>query len=474
MCFSEQISKMRKQNHLTQEELANKLGITFQAVSKWENGLSYPDITLLPTLADIFGCSIDALFEHPVKQPVLDVSPEVAALTLTPELPGIPVPQSDLLGVHVDSLPWEDDGVLHMAVFMGHQYIGRKLDADENALAKQYTFVYEGEAPVSIACDLNLSCGNVDGEVSVGGNLQCTTVNGAVSVGGNLECEQIDCAECEISVGGNLTCHGGIEGAVHAGGNITAETIEGTAAAGGNLHVNVLNGIANGAKVQTGMPMGGFESLGQNISHAVNSAISRVCNTGALEQMGENISRAVDQAVHGAYGSADTEHADLEQKIRELEQKARAFEQQARVWEAEARKWEAMAGHYDGDMQMSKKARFSCDSYIGNLSFAEKGRIEADTIQSQTVRMADNAVIEVDQLQSETVSLGEHSAISVDSIHGTVSITSGKIEADHIESLAIANGEIHADCVQTVIVSGGHVTVYAEDMPRFEYRNDGA
>lgn len=58
------IQKYRKQQDLTQEEMAAKLGVTFQAVSKWENAKSAPDITLLPDIADLFDCSIDALFSR--------------------------------------------------------------------------------------------------------------------------------------------------------------------------------------------------------------------------------------------------------------------------------------------------------------------------------------------------------------------------------------------------------------------------
>lgn len=58
------IQKYRKKQGLTQEELAEKLGVTFQAVSKWENAKSAPDITLLPDIADLFECSIDGLFSR--------------------------------------------------------------------------------------------------------------------------------------------------------------------------------------------------------------------------------------------------------------------------------------------------------------------------------------------------------------------------------------------------------------------------
>ena len=55
------ISAQRKKHGLTQEQLADKLSVTAQAVSKWENNQSCPDIATLPKLAEIFGCSTDAL-----------------------------------------------------------------------------------------------------------------------------------------------------------------------------------------------------------------------------------------------------------------------------------------------------------------------------------------------------------------------------------------------------------------------------
>ena len=52
----------RKNLGWTQEMLAEKLEITFQAVSKWENGISSPDISMLPILSQLFGISMDELF----------------------------------------------------------------------------------------------------------------------------------------------------------------------------------------------------------------------------------------------------------------------------------------------------------------------------------------------------------------------------------------------------------------------------
>lgn len=55
------IATLRKQKDITQEEMANAIGISAQAISKWERGKNYPDIELLPIIADFFSTTIDNL-----------------------------------------------------------------------------------------------------------------------------------------------------------------------------------------------------------------------------------------------------------------------------------------------------------------------------------------------------------------------------------------------------------------------------
>ena len=96
------IAYYRKLNAMTQEELSQKLNVSAQAVSKWEQQLSSPDITLLPFIADIFQISIDELFgKAPNTEPVFDL---------------------------VENVPWDDDKKIRFAV-----YHGKKLMHQTNA-----------------------------------------------------------------------------------------------------------------------------------------------------------------------------------------------------------------------------------------------------------------------------------------------------------------------------------------------------
>ena len=59
--IGENIKKHRRNTNLTQEQLAEKLGVSFQSISRWENGTTYPDMELLPSIAKFFDISVDRL-----------------------------------------------------------------------------------------------------------------------------------------------------------------------------------------------------------------------------------------------------------------------------------------------------------------------------------------------------------------------------------------------------------------------------
>ena len=68
MNIGNKIRELRKQRGITQEQLAESIGISFQAVSKWENNIALPDIALVPVLASYFGVSMDELFDFNLKE----------------------------------------------------------------------------------------------------------------------------------------------------------------------------------------------------------------------------------------------------------------------------------------------------------------------------------------------------------------------------------------------------------------------
>ncbi len=61
--FGSMIQEMRKEAGMTQAELAERMGVTDKAVSKWERDISFPDINTIPKLAEIFNVSVDELMQ---------------------------------------------------------------------------------------------------------------------------------------------------------------------------------------------------------------------------------------------------------------------------------------------------------------------------------------------------------------------------------------------------------------------------
>lgn len=84
------IAELRKQHGMTQLELAEKMGVTDKAVSKWERDLSYPDINSLPNLAEILGVSVEALMQikkeaaAPVSKvaEIMEIAPKAVAMAM--------------------------------------------------------------------------------------------------------------------------------------------------------------------------------------------------------------------------------------------------------------------------------------------------------------------------------------------------------------------------------------------------------
>ena len=75
MTIGKRIALLRKEKGLTQEELASHMGVSPQAVSKWENDQTCPDISALPKLSRLLGVSVDELLEGREELPAVRVLP---------------------------------------------------------------------------------------------------------------------------------------------------------------------------------------------------------------------------------------------------------------------------------------------------------------------------------------------------------------------------------------------------------------
>ena len=199
MNFAEIIVNRRKALGLTQEGLAQKLGVTNQAVSKWESGQSCPDLALLPRIADLFGITIDELFGR---------EPKAVSFPAQPPF------------------PWPDDGVLRVLLYAGHTRVYGPVEG-----ADEIHFCYEGPA-LNIESAVSVYCDDVMGNVTAGGSVNCDDVYGSVSAQGSVNCDDV---KGDIRAGGNVTCDCA-EGDIHAGGNVTAEEVSGDIRAGGSVY----------------------------------------------------------------------------------------------------------------------------------------------------------------------------------------------------------------------------------------------
>ena len=169
------IRTFRLKNELTQEQLAEKLGVTFQAVSKWETNANTPDIALLPELAKALGVMIDDLFSD----------------------------GNTILPVFSEQI--QDDDVIRIVQMKGHRILNVspmsrdnppiQIQFPQNCNEKTHYFKVEVYGHI-------LSDGSINGDVTCHGSIECPVINAAGSVlsEGNIRAHEIHAA-------GNVICN---------------------------------------------------------------------------------------------------------------------------------------------------------------------------------------------------------------------------------------------------------------------------
>ncbi len=190
MSLGNKIAQLRKNQNITQDALAQRLGVTNQAVSKWESDQCCPDVTLLPKIADIFGVSLDELFGRTA--------------------PAAPA-----------ELPWPNDDTLRVVVYVGHRLVGASLP--DSGLEIRY------EGPVlNVDSCISISCGDVAGNVSAKADVSCGNVLGHVNAGSDVHCGDV---AGNVAAGCDAAC-GDVDGSVFAGCDVECGNVGGNVEAG--------------------------------------------------------------------------------------------------------------------------------------------------------------------------------------------------------------------------------------------------
>ncbi len=250
------IAALRRAAGLTQEQLAEQLGVTFQAVSKWENDLSCPDVLLLPRLAEIFGITLDALFGIEREAPCAtegertqQTDGPARAEPMAEEQTAFT--ENDLVRpdgpVRVQAaLPWQDDENLYAVVYQGHSLLRAQQVLRHAEKLQCLRLVMAGDVGnVQGYFDVEIH-GSVDGDVAAGQNITCESVCGNVTAGAALHCGDID---GDVRVGGDMTA-GAVCGDIEAGADVTCTEVDGDIDAAGSVTcMNVTGDVDAGNSV---------------------------------------------------------------------------------------------------------------------------------------------------------------------------------------------------------------------------------
>ena len=222
------ISARRKDKGLTQEALANILGVSNQAVSKWESDACCPDIALLPQLVDALEMTLDELFGRESKE----TSTEKADA------------DGQVLPIAAE-LPWEDDDSIHAVLFQGHRLLQPKQGSlfrhdKYDEIRKTVELHFSGTAQ-DIYSDFSVVCtdSTISGSVRAGDGVTCADVGGDVSAGDDVTCGNIG---GNVQAGDSVHCTGDVQGNVRASDSVTCGNVGGDVSANDSVRCGEVRG----------------------------------------------------------------------------------------------------------------------------------------------------------------------------------------------------------------------------------------
>lgn len=234
------IRQARKEKGLSQEALAEHLGISVQAVSKWECELSCPDITLLPQIADFLEVSLDKLLRG-----------------------------DDYAGTacHTGELDLPDDDTLRIVQCIGQKIVSQEEWKKANQNEKIPLYFDEAWETRGNNCEVNIEIwgsahidGSVSGNVHAGDGVNCGNVGNDVNAGDGVNCGNIgnnvkagDGVNCgnvgnNVSAGDSVNC-AKVENNVKAGDSVTCGDVQGNVQCKGEIHCKTIAGDVKGGTI---------------------------------------------------------------------------------------------------------------------------------------------------------------------------------------------------------------------------------
>ena len=232
--IAERITELRKKKNMTQEDVARAIGVTNQAVSKWEAGINYPDVELIPRIASLFGVSVNYLFagEEETSGVPADVMPELA-----------------------------DDGKVRVFVFKGKRLLGKESPARDEWVNVNF----EGDS-IEVYGNVNTDDLTLRGGLTCHGDLNCRgdLIIGEGNMNGPVACEG-DVLVKNGNINGSVDCRGDVNIAGDVGQNVSVGgdlgiggNVGGNVACGGDLSVNGV--VGGGLSAEVDPTIGGREN----------------------------------------------------------------------------------------------------------------------------------------------------------------------------------------------------------------------
>lgn len=226
--INENIKRLRKEKGINQETLAQEFGISIQAISKWETGNAFPDLLLLPNIAQYFGVTIDYLFygeETTINEIILS--------------------NDKIL----------DDDTIRVIQCIGKKIVkqeeydeSRPFILDVSSIGQEFNVEVWGKANIQgdikgrLDANGGVNCGNIGGHVDASGGVNCGNIGGYVDASGDVICGNVG---GYVDASGDVTC-GDVGGYVDASGSVICGNINAYLDTTGDVHCgNIAGNIEN-------------------------------------------------------------------------------------------------------------------------------------------------------------------------------------------------------------------------------------